>query len=106
MYTHGEPSAQLPLQIYRNYIFKDMGYNDLTLSLLCGGCAGVTEVGCVVVVRVGCWGGSASKVLWQGRTYWRYIHDCDWGWDQDLGLKWDWDVGQSARWSVSGQTYE
>ena len=37
MHRHDNPSAHLPLQIYRNYLFKDMGYSDLMLSLVCGG---------------------------------------------------------------------
>ena len=32
-------------QIFRNYVFNDMGYGDLTQSLLSGGCAGIAEVG-------------------------------------------------------------
>ena len=31
-------------QIFHNYVFNDMGYGDLTLALLSGGCAGVAEV--------------------------------------------------------------
>lgn len=30
-------------EIYRNYVFADWGLNDLMLSLVAGGCAGVTE---------------------------------------------------------------
>ena len=31
-------------QIYRNHVFNDLGFGDLVLSLLSGGCSGVTEV--------------------------------------------------------------
>ena len=35
-------------QLYRNCVFNDMGLGDLMLSLVSGGCSGVTEVGVAV----------------------------------------------------------
>lgn len=45
-YIHLAPTTTVffgSYDIFRNYVFNDMGYGDLTQSLLSGGCAGIAE---------------------------------------------------------------